>query len=285
MPAAIRSTKRFSAVRTEREEFAEEGYLIRRAFLGPAEVARLLLEIEQTKARCLKLGGLRPPPFQALFSPEALTHLRASCQGAEVFGPGKGNCDTLGHGLHRMPDTGFFELAHSAKLSETLREVYPELAQPKVVQTKVIFKPAKTGVRVPTHTDEQYIFTKPISGIALWIALDVADRHNGCVQVVPRSHRAGEYEPGQRFAVHGSTVRWEEQPSTGGRRPFPYAKHEVDQLEWTLAEMQPGDCLFMDVRLLHASSANTSKAQRRALTLHLVDAECEWDDKNWIHLL
>lgn len=288
---SFKQTNKFSVVGSSREEFASEGYCILKSFLSPGEVDEMRKEIELLKTCCLKQHGLRPPPFQALFSSEALMHLRNSCSGAEVFGPNKGNCDTLGHGLHLLPNTAFHKLAHSQNLAESLRQITPQIRLPQIVQTKVIFKPAKTGSRVPTHTDEQYIFTNPISGVALWIALDPASQTNGCVQVVPKSHLPGKYESGQRFAVQNDMadgskiVKWEEQPkTTDAENPFPYTKQEIEALEWEFAEMEAGDCLFMDVRLLHASAANTSKLQRRAITLHLVDGECVWDDKNWIQL-
>ena len=163
-------------------------------------------------------------------------------------------------------------------------DVFSDMAIPTVVQTKAVLKPAKTGSRVPPHTDDQYIFTKPISGLALWIALDDASKTNGCVEVVEGSHTL--FQPGQKFADDGNgTISWVREPipeSENASIPFPYSKKELEVLKWTAIESKSGDCLIMHPKLLHSSAPNTSAVARRALTLHLVDGACEWDERNWI---
>lgn len=280
MEPEVRPTRLFSVYAHPRDVYESKGYLLIRGFLDGSEVASLIAELEALKQRCLKEKGLRPPPFRALGDANCLRLLRDSCFGADVFGI-PGNVDTLGHGLHYLEGSRCRALARSAKLRDIVH-ILSDNSKPAIVQTKAVLKPAKTGSRVPPHTDEQYIFTNPVAGMALWIALDGASKSNGCVELVDRSHV--EFERGQLFADDGQgKITWIPGPSSNEHlKPFPYSKAELDSLKWTPVEVQPGDCLVMHPKVLHWSAANTSAQPRRALTMHLIDTSTEWDNRNWI---
>src|ERR671936_227225 len=60
--------------------------------------------------------------------------------------------------------------------------------EPYAVQTMLYFKPP--GARgQPLHQDQYYLRVRPGTCIAAWLALDACDEENGCLQVVPGSHR------------------------------------------------------------------------------------------------
>ena len=280
LESEVVKTKRFSVYVHPKEAYINKGYLLIKHFLTPSEVDAIGDELERVKKVCLKNKGLKAPPFRALGDEQVLKALRDSCFGADVFGT-PGNVDTVGHGLHYLQDSTFERFIHSTRLKEVLDSL-TDIPEPVVVQTKAVLKPAKTGTRVPAHTDEQYIFTSPQTGLALWIALDDATRVNGCVEVVEGSHVA--FQSGQQFADDGSgKITWQQSISSGeGLRPFPYSKKELEELAWIPVEAASGDCLIMHPRLLHSSAPNTSAIPRRALTLHLVDGTAKWDKRNWI---
>jgi phytanoyl-CoA hydroxylase len=155
-------------------------------------------------------------------------------------------------------------------------------------------KPKRSGVKVPLHSDQQYIFTNPSSGIAIWIALDQANIENGRLEVVPHSHV--EFESGPRFEFDSSTgkAKWNYDfittnsgiatttTTTTLLRPFPSSSKEQDVLNWVGIDCEPGDAIIFHYGILHRSAPNKSFQSRRALTLHLIDGKCEFPDTNWI---
>ena len=267
-------------------EYAATGYAVVRGFLSHAEVARVLGELDDV-LREKRAGPFSPPAFRALGDARALEALRSSAARVDVFGA-PGVVDTVGHGFHWLPASRSFVAAvvTSERAGAVARRV-AGLAEPRVAQTKFVMKPARAGARVPAHADEQYVFTEPASGVALWIALDAADETNGCVEVLPRSHV--EFAPGPRFAVGepgGPAVWWRPPVGDGARAgrgaPLPQSRAEQDSLPWVAVRARPGDLVALHHALLHRSAPNSSHAQRRALTAHLVDAACAFSPRNWI---
>lgn len=116
------------------------------------------------------------------------------------------------------------------------------------LSVKPVFKDGRTTFGSPWHQD--WFYWKGSPKISAWLALDPATPANGCLRVIPGSHR-------QLFALRDTT----------GENKF---VHRVD--ESTLAGMnmcdvvmQPGDALCFHDRLLHASHPNTSGQDRWSL--------------------
>jgi hypothetical protein len=61
-------------------------------------------------------------------------------------------------------------------------------AEPYAVQSMFYFKPPGARGQAP-HQDNFYLRVRPGTCIAAWMALDAADEGNGCLLVVPGSHR------------------------------------------------------------------------------------------------
>src|SRR5258708_12445802 len=60
--------------------------------------------------------------------------------------------------------------------------------EPYAVQTMLYFKPP--GARGQAlHQDQFYLRVQPGTCMAAWMALDACDEANGCLQVVPGSHK------------------------------------------------------------------------------------------------
>ena len=51
-------------------------------------------------------------------------------------------------------------------------------------------KPGDDGMEVPMHQDGQYWPIRPLATCTLWLAIDDSDRGNGCLKVVPGSHKS-----------------------------------------------------------------------------------------------
>ena len=75
----------------------------------------------------------------------------------------------------------------------------------------VFWKPGGDGYETPWHQDGHYWPIRPLATCTVWLALDRSDRDNGCLQVIPGSHREQLAPP----------------PARGPRRPRPLAAHRA----------------------------------------------------------
>ena len=115
------------------------------------------------------------------------------------------------------------------------------LGAPAVLfKEKINFKPPGGG-GFEAHQDAQAGWDRyaPYFVSAL-VAIDPADQENGCLQVAPASHRQG---------VHRL---WE-----------PLGEAEVADMTFIPCETQPGDLVFFDSYVAHASQPNLSQRMRR----------------------
>jgi phytanoyl-CoA hydroxylase len=109
------------------------------------------------------------------------------------------------------------------------------------------------------HQDERYIATRDRSLVGAWIALDDATLANGCLRVLPGSHRNGYLWP-----THAH-----EQP---GEFDFADESFGFDDAEEVTVEVEAGSVVFFNGYLLHRSFANRSGGFRRALVNHYCNA-------------
>jgi phytanoyl-CoA hydroxylase len=130
----------------------------------------------------------------------------------------------------------------------------------KLMQSMLFIKAAgKPGQA--WHQDESHIPTRDRSLTAVWLALDDAAVDNGCLWVLPGSHRRGVLYPTRARP----DARFDGTPEAHG---FPHALDEALPVE-----LSAGAALFFDGYLLHSSLPNRSTQPRRALVNHYMSAE------------
>lgn len=109
------------------------------------------------------------------------------------------------------------------------------------------------------HQDEIYIPTRDRSLCGAWIAIDDATIENGCLWVIPGSHRNGYLYPQRahhnpdEFDVSGESFGFDE----SGEIPV---------------EVKAGSVVFFNGHLLHRSRKNRSSIYRRVLVNHYMNA-------------
>ena len=174
----------------------------------------------------------------------------------------------LGHALHNfVPEIR--ALARSPKIVNAFRAV--GLQQAHLVQSMAIFKQPHIGGAVPWHQDATYLLTRPSSVVGLWLALEDADRDNGCLWVAPGAQRSP--------LRHVYEVDWSTRTAT---------TRTLDATPWpTDAEAVPlevpaGSLVLFHDRLPHCSYANRSDRSRLAITFHCHDSRSEWLPENWL---
>ena len=112
------------------------------------------------------------------------------------------------------------------------------------------------------HQDEFFIPTRDRSLTAVWIALDDATIENGCLWVLPGSHRRGVIYPSR----HQDDARFD---CTTESYDFPYADEDAVPVE-----IPAGTALIFNGYLLHRSLENSGRhGYRRALANHYMSAE------------
>jgi len=112
------------------------------------------------------------------------------------------------------------------------------------------------------HQDEAFIPTRDRSLTGAWIALDDATIENGCLWVLPGSHRSFVLWPTQ---AHGKS----EFDATKTAYDFPYRDEDAVPVE-----VKAGSVVFFNGYLLHRSLRNrAAQGFRRALVFHHMSAQ------------
>jgi ectoine hydroxylase-related dioxygenase (phytanoyl-CoA dioxygenase family) len=109
------------------------------------------------------------------------------------------------------------------------------------------------GAAVPWHQDIEYWAINPPLNVTVWLAIDPATRANGCLQVIPGSHR-------QRF---------EHRPVAGQMLDQEAQVALADLPEPVALELDAGQFAVFNERLLHHSAPNASPHRRLGLVLRL----------------
>jgi Phytanoyl-CoA dioxygenase (PhyH) len=119
------------------------------------------------------------------------------------------------------------------------------------------------GTEFQFHQDNQYRLFDG-RGVNLWIALDDADEQNGCLCLVPGSHKLGPIE-------------WIPTGDDNRSRTIPWEPDNAIPIR-----VCAGDCLAFDRLTLHASLPNRTEHPRAAysVTYHLADVNF-FDDNEW----
>lgn len=162
------------------------------------------------------------------------------------------------HFPHKLSPVMKRYLAHRVIVDVLTRVISPNV---KAMQSMLFIKAAgKPGQA--WHQDEIFIPTRDRSLTGGWIALDDATTENGCLWVIPGSHRHGILW--QQF--HHDDRRFD---CTDETRGYPYTDADAVPVE-----VKAGAIVFFNGYLLHRSLPNYAKTGfRRVLVNHYMSAE------------
>ena len=125
-------------------------------------------------------------------------------------------------------------------------------------------KPAKVGTRTPWHQDGEYWPIRPLATCTVWIALDDATTENGCLRVLPGSHKSKKVESHHFNNSKDIALSLE------------LDGQHVKESEAVNLELKSGQMSLHDVFLMHASDANRSDHPRRGMTLRYMPTSSEY---------
>jgi len=221
--------------------FRANGYLVMEDAFSPAEVAELK---QETTLICR--GG------------------RGALEGVDLPPAGATDDQVLNHFLcvhfpHKISAAMRATLFNPPTLKALTSVIGPNV---KFMQSMLFIKASgKPGQA--WHQDEDYIMTRDRSLLGSWIGLDRATQENGCLWVIPGSHRPGILWE-QRW--HGDRRFDCAEESVG----FPYTDEDAIPVE-----VEAGSVVFFQGYLLHRSLPNRAPAgtYRRALVNHYMSCE------------
>jgi chlorinating enzyme len=139
-----------------------------------------------------------------------------------------------------------------------------------------IAKPQGDGKAVPWHTDGAYWRNrlKPMNVITLWLAVDPSTLENGCMRVIPGTHREIAARLDQYEAVDSNTNVFN----------ISIPPEMIDEDRIVNLELQMGECHFHDSWTVHGSNPNFSDKRRCGYTMRYMPASVEYHpDPNWPH--
>ncbi|ADB34897.1 Phytanoyl-CoA dioxygenase [Kribbella flavida DSM 17836] len=219
-----------------KEQFATYGYLVVRGLFGADEVERLRDHYMELRRRGSYEGDL------VGVAPTSRDPLRRYPRMAQ---------------MHRWDEVSLQWL-----IDDRLDEVMTALLgrSPYAVQTMLYFKPPGSRGQA-LHQDNFYLRAEPGTCVAAWMALDRVDQENGCLEVVPGSHR---------WPILCTEKADTKVSFTDVTVPVPEQNTAVP------VEMEPGDVLFFHGALVHGSAPNvTTDRFRRALIGHYIQGEAQ----------
>ena len=116
------------------------------------------------------------------------------------------------------------------------------------------------GRATPWHEDSSYWkgrFDRFDQIVTIWLAMDRTDPENGCMKVIPGTHRHGFSE-------------YEAVDPAGHTFPEKIREGSFDESQAVYFELEPNECSLHDGRIIHGADANTSPRRRAGYTMRYI---------------
>jgi ectoine hydroxylase len=229
----------------ERRALATAGYVLRTGVFAPGEVAAMIDASEALVADLVRdRRGRRLRAGAYVFDPDFLRGVMIKWEGESDVVHGIEPFAHLSPALHGW--------ALDPRCREPIRTVVGD-EEPALFTEKLNLKRPRHGGVNPLHQD--YPYWVGVAGDAARVGtamvfLDDATLENGCLQVVPGSHRDG--------------------PWKGRSDGDEFGRNEIDVSAYPDAQLLPlevpaGSVVFFGSLLVHQSAPNRSDRERRAL--------------------
>jgi ectoine hydroxylase-related dioxygenase (phytanoyl-CoA dioxygenase family) len=144
-------------------------------------------------------------------------------------------------------------------MHETVLDLVEDIIGPDIGlwSSHFISKEPITGRRTPWHEDSAYWngkFDHFDKIVTIWLAIDDSTLQNGCMGVIPGSHKNGfsEYDP-----ADNTLNTFSEEIKKGS----------FDESKVVWFELNRGECSLHDSRIIHGANANLSPKRRTGYTM------------------
>jgi len=126
-------------------------------------------------------------------------------------------------------------------------------------------KPALTGTTTPWHQDGEYWPIRPLATCTVWLAIDDSTVENGCLKVIPGSHKD------RNLKKHHTN----DGPGLALNQELDASEYNIDEAEEIVLES--GQFSLHDIFLLHGSEPNRSPNSRRGMTMRFMPTTSVFD--------
>jgi len=130
---------------------------------------------------------------------------------------------------------------------------------------QVFCKPAEHGFETPWHQDGQYWPMRPLATCTVWIAIESSLKTNGCLRVIPSSHRNQVLHP--HLHEDRTDLVLNQRAADG----------TFDEADAVDLELQPGQMSLHDVYMIHGAKANTSGLRRSGVAIRYMPTTSHFD--------
>ncbi len=219
------------------DRYRDEGYLVLESFFCGDKLARQKAVLDELTERGRSMEGTRHFTFELDAKGEAIPRMLHKVQGVCVVEP-------------RVLDIA---------ADDDLLDVVESLVGPSidVFGTKFFPKLPRLGTSTQWHQDNHYFGTNTDGIVSCGIYYEAADRDNGCLRVVPGSHRD------QVLVEHASA------PNRHGRWT------EVDESEAVDVVCPGGTVVLFSANLLHGALDNHSDRTRYSTAWHYLPGDLD----------
>lgn len=233
-----------SILSTEQIRFFEEnGFLILRKLLEPQRVREL-------KRAVLEVIGGNDKGLRGRITVRRANGLHTS-QLQQLF--------------HTHPVIADF--IYHPKLGACASALMKNTPEVRLWHDQIIYKPAHEGGPIAWHQDYYYWqHTSQPDMVTAWCALSSSNRENGCMYVIPGSHRWGLMD--NRFTHEDSELEFILKSSAS-------REHAGEINKYPLV-LEPTDVSFHHSLTIHGSYANESDSDRLGYILHYLPAHIRY---------
>ncbi|MET0508157.1 MAG: phytanoyl-CoA dioxygenase family protein [Burkholderiaceae bacterium] len=210
-------------------QYREAGYLVPKLRLSSGQLAAMRTALDELIAR------------NPTGRPEKLVS-------AHVVAPDGG---PNAEGVRGHP--AFMELARDPAILDRVAD----LIGPDILLwgCHVFCKPAGDGLETPWHQDGHYWPIRPLATCTVWVALDPSTKENGCLRVIPGSHRD---------KVTYGHLREDREDLVLTQRTAPDSFDAETAVD---IELEPGQMSMHDVFMIHGANVNDSPLRRTGVAL------------------
>lgn len=164
----------------------------------------------------------------------------------------------------------FFPWAHRMVTNEALLDTIEAVLGGDILidGTLVFYKPPRDSSYASWHQDSVYSGWHLTPSVSAWIALTASDRSNGCMRVIPGSHKQGLLE-------HDNVLDDPDLLNRRGER----IKGVVDESAAVDVVLRPGEMSLHHSNIIHGSNANTSDQPRIGFIVRYVTNQIKKRDR------
>ena len=180
-----------------------------------------------------------------IFSPEEAADIRAALEEAERRWP-EGMAGANRNNAHYVLPV-LDSVTHDSRILDAVEDVIgPDIL---VAGTTLFIKEPETKGFISWHQDARYIGLEPHDWVTGWLAISNVTEENGCMRMIPGSHRAP-------LAAHVDTYGEDNLLTRGQTVP------DVDEDAAVAVPLKPGQLSLHHPRIVHGSGPNMSGERR-----------------------